>query len=479
VSVFEYSLGWGAGMMLAPIVHQLTMNYRTSLLVMLASQLLMLIWLHFGVFESIRWLLGEGHINRAQIELQRACRMNRVRDGTKLAKQIAQMQQQQIRKASSVIEQSVSGKWVSQESQQPIETSVQELSMLGEALRKSFSIEAPIPEPAGKQTVLGPPIEGSLDTGVSLQQPSLSPTLTRKSFSLTDAGEIQNKHSKLSPHQREDQLEADSITNQDLIDLALEYSKSLQQQEEGKFYLSQIFHRKLYKITTLFIVISVISETSYYGLIQAQGFVGDDITTNYIIGGLGEWLAASIFIVALWAFSRRVALILPTILMALGCFGIALTYQLIPYSKLQLSINNQTHLPVPPAALAHEITLINSELTTKQDMIELRETINFWLLNVAKLAVSVTIQTTGFIAMETYPNNLRQSGSSAVLVVGRICSILAPFLINDHSDDKLVLKYTLFTISLLGILVATLIPFWVRDTKGKELCDRLNEIQDY
>lgn len=451
VPVFEYGIGWGLGMMICPFLNDLTKNYRYFLLISLVWQLLMLIWYKYGVFESIRWLLSEGLINQAQIELRRACRFNRVKNGAELAQKIADVQINQLRKASCVIEEKMAPMRLAKALHADEETASQELSVLSSAIRKSFALDSPL-----NGTTL------NVDSNNGQQQNNEQQQLVELMI-MGDCG----------PQHR------NSITTQGLIQLALKYSKTLQQQEEGKFFLMQMFHRKLYKITLTLMLLSLTLETSYYGLLQANKFVGSSINVNYITGAASEWLAAVAYMAIMGAFNRRVALMGPTTMGSIACLCIALTYQLIPnVNTRENAAAGFTGAGLDFKTISFGLYAGNSSSPTQEDMVQYRDNINFWVMNVGKLAITAAIQVSATIVMEAYPNNLRQSGSGAIVMVGRIGSIVAPFLFNDLSEDKFVLKMTLITIACMGFFTSSLVPFLVRDTTGKELCDRLNEIDD-
>lgn len=110
-------------------------------------------------------------------------------------------------------------------------------------------------------------------------------------------------------------------------------------------------------------------------------------------------------------------------------------------------------------------------------MLALRNAINMWVMNIGKLSVSVGIQVAETIALELYPNNLRQTGHGALVFVGRIGSIIAPFLYNDLTEDKIVLKSTLLTLATIGFLCCVLAPLFIKNTKGKELSDHMRDIE--
>lgn len=506
VPVFQFGFGWGIGVFIVPILNGITRNYQYFLLVSLVWQILMALWLRFGIFESIRWLLSEGKINKAQIELQRACRMNRIKNGTGLAQKIAQVQVQQVRKASLIIAEKTAPISLATDIDQATEpeTESREMILLGEAIRRSFGLPTLANDKSHREENNNAAAKTTQDSNESTVNPDLtlvlSPTLARKSFSIASevVSEAQlklqqqqlNQQStetsildKIAPQARQ------SITTQCLIQLALKYGKNLQQQDEGSFFLVKMFHRKLYKATIVLMMESIMLEMAYYGLLQTKSFIGPNVDLNYMAGALCEWLAAGGYLTILYIFSRKLALILPTMLSALICCGIALSYHLIPNNTSSF-INSHGNSIEPEERLIEIIahhkneSISNSYFTqtrgaTTQDdeLIRLRESINFWLTTIGKLTVTVSIQVAATISMEYYPNNLRQTACGAIVFMGRVGSVLAPFLFNDLSEEKTVFKITLVSISMFGFIVCFMVPFLLHDTKDKELCDSMNEIK--
>lgn len=518
VAVFEYGIGWGLGQAMVPFVNDSTKNYQHFLIFLLAFQLALLPWLNFGIFESIRWLISEAKISEAQIELRRACNWNRKTNGAKLAQKIAQVQVQQLRKASCVIETKLAPMRLVEQ----LEAS-QELDALGQTIRRSIALNSPpiIREPAAPlQQQTTEFINGGGDGAHEESHKqhrrltALSPTLARHSFSLTGSSfgpatpttidQLSRRSSTNSGggQQQQQQLseERQSLTTKALVQLALKHSKTIQQMDEGSSFLARMFHRKLYKMTLLLMLASVMLETTYYSLVQANGFVGGSVNLNYYSGAVIEWIGAFVFILVFWAFNRRLALVLPTISASLVCSGIALTYHLIPDSSRKQQQLMQLVLPQDDswaAAAANSTSrpsslIVNDSLQfwispegladgstdDRRDLLDLREQINFWLMIAGKLSITVAIQIAALIAMEAYPNNLRQSGSGAIVFVGRVGSILAPFLINDTTPERTTFKLTLVALASLGGLISILVPCFLPDNKDQELCDRLNEIPE-
>lgn len=467
LAMFEYAFGWGVGIVFIPVINNLTKDYQLFLAILLGLQLLLLPWLHFGVFESIRWLLSEGKINRAQIELGRACRINGVQMGARLAQDIAQVQVKQVRRASRMFEDQKAPVRLAQALETEVSATARELDMLSAAIKRTFGFDEEVDYP-GQETE--PTDRGAPSPLPKATLLALSPTLARKSFSLAveDLNELQQQQQQ--PVQESNQTnQRPSITTEALIQLAMKYSKQVERQEEGSFFLVRMFHKKLWRQTILLTLFSVMMETLYYGLVQANKFVGSSVDLNYLLGGLSDWCGALAAVLLLVVMSRKGALIVPVIIASLACLGMALSYQLLPDTTTTTS--NTVELSTTPNETNEASTLASL------DIVELRHTINMYLMNVGKFSVAVGMQIVGTITMESYPSNLRQSAPGAILFVGRVGSILAPFMFSDQTEDNWLLKATLVGVALLGLFCCTLTPFAIRDNKYKDLQDHMDEIE--
>lgn len=504
VATFQYGAGWGMGMLAVPLLNGLVRDYRLFLAILLACQLAMLPWLRWGLFESIRWLLSEGLTGRAQIELRRACCMNRVHTSPKLAKSIAQIQVQQVRRASRLLDEELASARLAQALECKVVTATQELDMLSAAIKRSFGLDdAELGAPADDK---GPP---PLAYG---RRQTLSPTLARRSFSIgaelgaTNQPERRQQEAGAEPQAHKSRHSVtismgssqskNSLTTQALVQLAMQYSKVVEQQQDGACFLIRMFNRKLWKETVILTLLSLMLETAYYGLLQANNFVGTNVDLNYITGAVGEWAAAIVSTVFMLALSRRAALIVPTLVSSLACFGMALAYQLMPDDSSQGLDANSNSYSKPNSSLGppHQdnigillydqldvasdagLQVAAGDLLTA-DRVQLRHLINLYLMNIGRFSVSVTVEVVSTIAIELYPSNLRQTAPGAIVFVGRVGSIVAPFLFNDPTEDKWVFKSTLVALSAIGILACLLVPFTLRDNKDKELCDHMDEIE--
>lgn len=566
IAIFEYGFGWGIGVALVPLINELTHNYQWFLAVLLLLQLLMLPWLHLGIFESIRWLLSEGHVNRAQIELGRACRINRVQTNPRLAQKIAEVQVQQVRRASRIIDAEQAPEHLARALESEVGKTTHELDLLSAAIKRSFGLvdcEDATGDSSRRPSSLGgrrvSTLRNRQDSTVSTSsktpppsllnniEAALSPTLARKSFSveitptlppaaLTSAARAEEVAAAAAREQRQQQrdpparrsssivgtnttfanlivpntnpapneltLEALSdqttnLTQQDLIQLAMKYSKTVEQQEEGgdKCFLLRMLNRRLWRETLILTLASIMLETAYYGMIQANKFVGNSVNLNYLIGATGEWASAIVSTLMMVVLSRRLALVVPVLVASSCCYGMALSYHLLSVSAGGSATGTNNHednsniVGVAPVAgpsigslgaangTANYSSHANGTLDDwQQPNHALRDQVNFYIMNLGKFAVTIAIQVTATIQIEAYPSNLRQTGPGAIIFIGRCGSILAPFLFNDASPDKWILQVTLVVVATIGLLVSIFAPFTLRDFKNKELCDHMSEI---
>lgn len=477
-------------MLTCPLITNLTMNYEDALKLMLAAQLALLVWMHFGVHESIRWLLSEGQITRAQIELQRACQTNRIQNGGKLAHKIAQIQQEQMRRASDIIDDKlnefkleptsiiVSSSQADDPNSEPagdqkgVSLQHKQLSIMSEAIKRSRAPAIGSNKQELESAAIGAPQEDALSIAASCNSHTLSvlsPTLTRRSFSLkntpTGDGFVDLDWEQRRQDERTTELvlsriapeNRNSLASRSLVELAIRYSRRVEQEQDGFCFVTKLFHPKLYKITITLSIISVMSEFAYYGLVQASTLVGSDADLNYVATGLSEWLADSTYILLMWAFSRRVSLIGPSCVCALCCLGMAATFQLLPYS------HNLNTLAVP--AMNYETTVG-----------ELRELINFWLMTIGKLSISVIILAFFTVTLEVFPNNLRNTALGCMSLAGRAGCIVAPILFDDTSEDKLVLRCSLIGVASVGLLGSLMAAKYQPETKNCELRDHINDV---
>lgn len=425
--ILNYGIGWSLGGLLAPAINELTHSYRYYLVVSLVAQLCLAILVRFFAHESIRWLLSEGRIDQAQDELKRACRINGIREDDQVADNVDKLRILQARKASWLIEH-INNDPANQTDQSGISIR----KTLAEALNKD-----PFNEPEAEPNRLQVKRSNSSVSSGSITSAQLSPTLARHNFSVTrDLNSSQTLHDP-QPHPAE---------NQSLAQLALKYSKTLQEQDEGTCFITMLFHRRLRMLTFGLSLLIIVVETSYFGLLSASGFVGTSVYLNYVMGSVGEALANLIYILLMWALSRRLALILPTMTFSTCLALMCLTYYLAPESP-----------------------------ETASDSLELRNSVNFWLMSVGKLSLMIDNLISTTVAMESYPNNLRQTGPGAVFFCGRLSSVFASFLFNRH--HQLRFEISLGTLAILGYLVCLLVPLFVsKDAKYRDLYDRAAEM---
>lgn len=427
LSVFQFGLGWSLGMACCVLLSNWTRNYKLTLAIALAWQLLLAVWSHLTIFESIRWLLDEGRLTRAQVELQRVCRINGVQNGAKLAAKIAQIQLEQVQQETPDL---------ILDNSQPV---VVDLSRQ----------------------------ETNLPQQVSSRKEAIREIIWRN----------------MKP---EDQS---SATAQGLVHLALDQScqyqprKQAKRQLESSNFVAKLFHPDYYKLSISLVLVNIMTEVGYYGLVQTHSIVGLNVDVNYLSGTASEWAADLTYLLVLFYLSRRFALLLPGLLAVFVLLGIVVNHQLLPLStssdSMLLTGHNQNNHSSTTSTILPDNIQVDSRISVafvkltgnNLQIYKLRELINFWLITVGKLAISVTSLVATTVAAEVFPSNLRQTAVGAMVFGARICSILSPFLFQDLSLNKHQMQATLLVTSSLG-LFGIVLSFWhVKNMKHKDLAE--------
>lgn len=194
----------------------------------------------------------------------------------------------------------------------------------------------------------------------------------------------------------------------------------------------QLFQSRELSITTLTLVwVTFNSELLYMSFILINSDVGDNLYANYAMGGLMEILAALISCVIISNVTRRLSLTLSLLCISVICFTLAFVYE---DAKLVL-----------------------------------------WLLSAAKLAISTLSSLVYVTAIEMFPTDLRQTGSGACATFGSMGAVVAPFICSQLVN-VIGMNYVLALFSISSTTAALLIPFFLRETKGVELTDKLDEL---
>ena len=200
----------------------------------------------------------------------------------------------------------------------------------------------------------------------------------------------------------------------------------------GFFKVRQIFASRELIITTVVIIWTTFnSELLYMLFIMINSDVGDNIKLNYAIGGLMELAATLISIVMIERLTRRLSL--------------SSTLTIISVSMLCLAFTHRDpHMSV-------------------------------WALNFTKFAISTLSSLIYVTVTELFPTSLRQTGMGLAATLGSLGAVIAPF-IRTELTDIFGMTNVMLMLSLFPLSAAILIPFYLRETKGVELADDVDDV---
>jgi len=194
----------------------------------------------------------------------------------------------------------------------------------------------------------------------------------------------------------------------------------------------QIFRSKELVVTTVTIIwITFNSELMYMLFIMINSDVGDNAKLNYAIGGLMETLATLIAIVLISKFTRRCSLTTTLLIISCSILGLSFTHH--------------------------------------------HSTLSILVLNFTKLAVSTLSSLIFVVSTELFPTDLRQTGIGLASTLGSCGAVVAPF-IRKELTDMIGMTNVLLLLFFFPLSAATLVPFFLRETKDAELPDDIDEI---
>ncbi|KAG9509384.1 Solute carrier family 22 member 15-like protein [Fragariocoptes setiger] len=412
-SMLAWGTGWSFSGVVGPLLELWLADYRLVFAFCLGWQLLMLPWCWFGLRESIRWLLAQDDTNGAQVELQRACAFNGRPICSQTANQIAIVQQQHLRKVSSQIDVQLTSESNSNGNGDGNGTNCTDCTVI---------------KPLG--TLLG--------TFTDANGNHLVPTTTSTNGNLHHQQQQPQSNTTTTvederPHPDEVSLDQQRAQVLQLLRLAT-LARQQQLKQETQLGIARMFHKQLRTTTVMLCLVSMVSESYYYGLLAANAFVGTSVVFNYMSGTVMELLSVAQYFVTLSLMTRRLALASQLLVASLCVLAMALTYQFMSGN--------------------------------------LRETINLVLLSLAKITSSTVLETLITIALESYPTNLRQTGSGFCLAVGRVTAMLAPFMF--QFDIKLALA----ALGIAGLVIGSVAPLALRETKNQPLVDHLQDLEE-
>lgn len=202
----------------------------------------------------------------------------------------------------------------------------------------------------------------------------------------------------------------------------------------GLTMVNKLFQSRELAATTLTVIwIGFNTELLYMLFIMINSDVGDNVKLNYLIGGLMETLATIQSIVIVQKVSRKLSLSTTLATISVLCFVLAFTH----------------HLPG----------------------------VSTWTLNLSKLAISTLSSIIYVVTTEVFPTNLRQTGFGACGTIGSLGAVIAPF-IRTELANLIGMTQVLLIITILPLTAAIIIPFFLRETRGVELPDDIDDIEE-
>lgn len=197
--------------------------------------------------------------------------------------------------------------------------------------------------------------------------------------------------------------------------------------------IKEVFQtRELTTTTTTLIWLTFNSELIYMLLILINSDVGDNVKLNYIIGGIMEIVATVLSIVLISYVTRRLSLI--STFMTISCLCFAFSFK-------------------------HGDPVVS-----------------VWLLSASKLAISNLSSLIYVTTTESFPTDLRQTGFGTVGTFGSLGAVVAPF-IREELVNLIGMSYVMLIIVVSASSAALIIPFLLRETKGVELADGVDDFE--
>lgn len=190
--------------------------------------------------------------------------------------------------------------------------------------------------------------------------------------------------------------------------------------------------RELLVTTAVFIWIIFNSELLYMFFIFINSDHDDNIKLNYAIGGLMESLATLTAIIMITCLTRRLSLSLTLTLISISMVGFSFTYD--------------------------------------------RPDLSVYTLNITKLVGSTLTSLVFVVITELFPTSLRQTGTGISTTLGSCGAIMAPFVHNELAQ-LIGFRNVILILCMMPLTAALLVPFFLRETKGVELADDVDEIE--
>lgn len=196
--------------------------------------------------------------------------------------------------------------------------------------------------------------------------------------------------------------------------------------------IGQLFKSfELVKTTMTLIWATFNCELLYMLFIMINSDIGD-LKLNYLIGGLMETVATIVSISMIAALRRKLSLTFTLSTISCLCLTLAFTHQL--------------------------------------------PSVSLWILNVTKLAISTLSSLVYVTTTEIFPTSVRQTGFGLSGTIGSLGAVVAPF-IRAELTAMIGMTYVMIILFLLTMSSALTIPFLLRETKGVEIPDDVEDIE--
>jgi len=211
--------------------------------------------------------------------------------------------------------------------------------------------------------------------------------------------------------------------------------KRIAREEEGGscYGVGQLFKSRELIVTTATLIWTTFTcELLYMLFIMINSDIGESVKLNYAIGGAMETLATIISIVMISRMTRKFSLVLTLISISTLCFLLAITHEM--------------------------------------------PSISVWILNLSKLSISTLSSLVYVVTTEIFPTNLRQTGFGLSGTIGSLGAVVAPF-VRKELVDLIGMTRVMLMLVALTLTAAICIPFYLRETKGLELTDDVDELE--
>lgn len=200
----------------------------------------------------------------------------------------------------------------------------------------------------------------------------------------------------------------------------------------GLSKLRELFSNKeLIIVTFTMIWITFNCELLYMTTVLVNSDIGNNIKLNYAIGLVMECIATVVSVGMISIWPRKLSIISILLTTSLLCFVLAQTHHV--------------------------------------------ESLSIWILNLDKLSVSTLTSVIYITTTELFPTNLRQTGFGLTATLGGLGSVVGPML---RGEVKKAIGMTgiLYILAALPITAVLIIPPFLRETKGVELSDDVDDI---